>query len=157
MCAALLAIAASADVAQRRVPNVVVTAIAVIGIAMHASGEGVVPAAACLGGGLLVGALLLVPWRAGLLGGGDVKLAAAAAVCVGPSRLLPFALATAIAGGAVAAASLAEALRGRAALAVAPRRSEPVAALRAGLRATMPYGAAIAAGATYALLLGATP
>jgi prepilin peptidase CpaA len=157
MCAALLAIAASADVAQRRIPNVVVTAIAALGLAMRASAEGVVPAAACLGGGLLVGALLVLPWRAGLLGGGDVKLAAAAAVCVGPPRLVQFALATALVGGAVAAASFAAALCGRGAVEPAGRRAGSVAALRAGLAATTPYGAAIAAGATYALLFGAMP
>lgn len=158
MCAALLAVAASADVAQRRIPNVIVTAIAALGVATHASAEGVMAAAACLGSGLLVGVLLVVPWRAGLLGGGDVKLAAAAAVCIGPSRLVQFALATAILGGAVAAASYAAALRGRAAMATtASDLSTTVAALREGLRATAPYGAAIAAGAMYALLLGAGP
>ncbi|MGB8930107.1 MAG: A24 family peptidase, partial [Anaeromyxobacteraceae bacterium] len=43
-----------------------------------------------------------VPWVAGMLGGGDVKLAAAAAIWLGPPRLLSFVVFVAVAGAPVA-------------------------------------------------------
>ena len=62
-----------------------------------------------------------------MLGGGDVKLLAAAALWTGSAALLPFLMATALAGGLLAALFLA----------FARREGKPVA---------LPYGVAIAAG-----------
>src|SRR5262249_6695135 len=97
-------------------------------------------------------------WRAGGIGGGDVKLAAATGVWVGLPHLLWFILATAVAGGVVAG--------GCYLMARAPARAEVRANLMlAGLRGelpavashrkghpSVPYAFAIAAGAGVALL-----
>lgn len=100
-----LAMAAASDVAQRRVPNPVVAFVAAAGLAAQWAAGG--PAA--LGAGALTGAftllLLMLPWAAGGLGGGDVKLAAATAIWLGPSRVVAFLLFTAVAGGPVALAA----------------------------------------------------
>jgi prepilin peptidase CpaA len=99
---ALLAIVCAQDVAQRRVPNLMVGLIAVSGLLSQVGSGG----ARGMLGGVLAGAaafaVLLVAWRFGLLGGGDLKLAAATAIWVGPSRLLLFGLLTGVAGLPVA-------------------------------------------------------
>jgi len=99
-------------------------------------------------GGLLCGAAMfafgLLAFRAGWLGGGDVKLMTAIAVWAGPPHLLPFLIETALAGGLVTlgllAPRLVRAADGRAA------RTPDTAAL------TVPYGVAIAAAGTGLLL-----
>ena len=68
-------------------------------------------------------------FRLGILGGGDVKLLAAAALWLGAAALMPFLMATALAGGLLAVAFLAWAL---------VRRDRG--------RVALPYGIAIAAG-----------
>jgi prepilin peptidase CpaA len=83
-----------------------------------------------------VGALA---FAAGLLGGGDVKLLAAASLFAGPTLLVDFLVVTALAGGALAVVLLAGAPIGPA---VAARGG----ALRARMRGGLPYGPAIAAG-----------
>ncbi len=101
-------------------------------------------------------------WRLGLCGGGDAKLAAAAATWVGLSRLPAFALATALAGGALSLAcyalSASAARRTMRASLFAASALGPSAAIAAPSpgRRSVPYGVAIAAGALYAVL-GAGP
>ena len=101
----LLAVAVAADVAQRRIPNVVVAPIAMAGLAAQWAIGG--PSAAGLSalGALGVLVLLILPWMSGKLGGGDVKLIAATAIWIGPSGLLPFLAFTAVAGAPVALAT----------------------------------------------------
>lgn len=98
----LLAVAVAADVAQRRIPNVVVLTLAAAGIAAQWVGAGPVAAlqGALTGAGVL--ALLVIPWASGKVGGGDVKLIAATAIWIGPSRVLVFLALTAVAGAPVA-------------------------------------------------------
>jgi prepilin peptidase CpaA len=100
-------------------------------------------------------------WRAGAIGGGDVKLAAAVGAWVGLSHLVWFVLAAALAGGVVAGICFL--------LAPASTRAEVKANLvLAGLQgelppqttvsrrkqtAAVPYAVAIAAGAAVALLV----
>jgi prepilin peptidase CpaA len=76
------------------VPNAVVLPIAVAGVAARWVAGGATTAAWGFAAGALVLAVLLVPWMTGKLGGGDAKLAAAAAIWVGPGGLGTFALAT---------------------------------------------------------------
>ena len=83
-----------------------------------------------------VGALA---FAGGILGGGDVKLLAAASLFAGPALLLDFLTVTALAGGALALAMLAGARIGPA---VAARDGT----LRTRMRGGLPYGPAIAAG-----------
>jgi prepilin peptidase CpaA len=81
-----------------------------------------------------------VAFAGGLLGGGDVKLLAAASLFAGPALLLDFFTVTALAGGALALAMLAGAPIGPAGL------PEGDGTLRDRLRGGLPYGPAIAAG-----------
>lgn len=148
----LLGAACVADVAARRIPNAVVALLALGGLWARWGAGGLAGA----GGGLLAGglvlAVLLLAWRLGVVGGGDVKLAAAAAVWVGPAGLLRFALFTGAAGLPVALATwvarrlgsgraLGAGEGGGAAVASPPRQAVPVAV-------------AIALGALGALFLG---
>ena len=143
----LLAVAAAADVAWRRVPNALVVALAALGLAAQVSAGGW--RAALLGAaGVTLVLLVLIPvWSRGALGGGDVKLAAACAAWLALGDLPVFALAVALAGGLVAAAAFllsrrAPAVGDRVAVLAAPGRSRPV---------RVPYAIAIGAGALVAL------
>jgi prepilin peptidase CpaA len=148
---ALLGVAAAADVAERRVPNAVVAPLAAAGLAAQWA-EGGAPSAllGAIAGGLLL-ALLLLPWTAGKLGGGDAKLAAAAAVWLGPGRLLPFVLFTAVAGAPVAlAARLGHRLELRRLLRQAAAGGVPAEGLAPPAQ-TVPVAVAVALGAFAAL------
>ena len=81
----------------------------------------------------------------GLVGGGDVKLAAAIALWAGPAFLSEFAFVTALAGVALAAVMLSPLRR------LMPRRAGDEAA--GGLKQPMPFGAPLAAGGAWVLAL----
>jgi prepilin peptidase CpaA len=97
-------------------------------------------ALAAIGCGLAVFAVAALGFAAGILGGGDVKLLAAASLFAGPALLLDFLLITAVVGGVLGLAMLAGAPIGPAA-AIASDGT-----VRARLRRGLPYGPAIAAG-----------
>jgi prepilin peptidase CpaA len=151
-----LAIACASDVAQRRVPNAVVAPLAVAGLAAQwvSGGEWALLWGAVSGLGVL--ALLLVPWSLGKVGGGDVKLAAAAATWLEPARLPGFLV---VAGLASAAVGIAVHLSYRLRLERMLRASTGTAAalhtpvVRQG---TVPVAIAVAA-ATFVALLGGKP
>lgn len=102
---ALLAIACASDAAGRRVPNALVVTIALAGVVAQLASGGPLRSL----GGILAGAALLAvflaAWGARLLGGGDLKLAAATAVWIGPSGLVSFVLFVGMAGIPVALAA----------------------------------------------------
>ncbi len=95
-----------------------------------------------------VGALL---FARGLMGGGDVKLMAAAALWAGPSLISTFAIAVSLSGALLAALMLSP-LRG-----LMPAPSPEAVALTGGsdtgLRQPMPFGVAIAIGGLCVLAL----
>lgn len=138
----LLAAAALSDVATMEIPNWISLGLAV----------GYVPAAALagldwtlisahLGFGAAAFAVCALLFSLGLMGGGDAKLIAAAAVWTGWAALPSFVLATAVAGGVLALAALA------ARCVAAPSASLPAFAnrlLEPGQG--VPYAVAIAAG-----------
>ncbi len=130
---ALLVAAAATDARDRRIPNALCLGLAVVGVGRMvfevATGGALLPVAADLGAAALVFVLGAAGFRAGLVGGGDVKLLAAAALWTGAGAVLPFLMATALAGGALAVAFLGWALVSRDRAKVA-----------------LPYGIAIAAG-----------
>ncbi len=101
----------------------------------------------CLPSSCSVGLFLLgaLAFATGALGGGDVKLLAAASLFAGPSFLLEFLTVVALAGGAMAVATLAGAQIGPAAAAGDGPSSERTT-VRTRLRSGLPYGPAIAAG-----------
>lgn len=131
---ALLVAAATTDALDRRIPNALSLGLALVGLARIAAdlvaGGPALPVAADLAGAAGVFALGAAGFRFGLLGGGDVKLLAAAALWLGAAALLPFLMATALAGGLLAVVFLAVAL-------LRHDRS----------KVALPYGIAIAAGA----------
>jgi prepilin peptidase CpaA len=97
-----------------------------------------------------LGCVLLVPWRLGLMGAGDLKLAVGAAIWCGAGAVLDFVLYAALAGGVLVLPYVpAIVLRGRAGAALAGTGSGAIGgALRgASARRTVPFGVAIAAGA----------
>jgi prepilin peptidase CpaA len=99
---AFLIAGAICDFRTRRIPNLVTSLFALVGLVVCASGTG--PASlrtGCLAGGIsLVIGMAMHAMR--VMGGGDVKLFAAAALWLGPAATLTAALATAIAGGVAA-------------------------------------------------------
>jgi len=156
----LLGVAAAWDIGRRRIPNGLTVGIAVFGLVAQVSGAGAAGALSGLAAAAIAGALLWPAWASGALGGGDLKLAVAAGVWVGLSRLLPFAMASGIAAGVIAVvcylASSREA-RGamRANLVHAVRGLRIEAPLRSGGgRVSLPAGVAVAVGALFAVVMG---
>jgi prepilin peptidase CpaA len=158
--AVLLLAAALSDLARRRVPNSVVVAVAATGLLAQGFLGGAAGFACSFVAGVIVYWLLLGAWVKGVLGGGDLKLAVASATWLGPGRLPVFFLASALAGGAVAAVVYARSsgaarreIRRRLASgaqvgAPSTDRDERPA------RRTVPYAMAISAGAMVAILWG---
>ena len=102
--------------------------------------------------GLAMGALVLIVgavlFARGLMGGGDVKLFAAASLWAGPALMSSFILATALAGAALGLLWLTPFRR---LMPIAPANdefssSDAATGLRARLRQPIPFGAAIAIG-----------
>ena len=91
------------DLRRRRIPNVLSGAVFVIGLAISGYHGGASATLSGLAAAVLLLVALYKPWHAGGIGGGDVKLAAAVGAWIGLSHLIWFALATAVAGGIVAA------------------------------------------------------
>ena len=158
ICGVLLLAASLSDVAWRRIPNLIVLPLAATGGVAQLYLGGPSRFLSGLAAGAIVFALLLIPWRKGLLGGGDLKLAVAAALWLAPERLPVFLLAGALAGGVIAIAvyaSSATAERREV------RRNLAAAALTGNLgmlpagreaRRTVPYAVALATGAMVAML-----
>jgi len=129
----LLLLAAVCDMRSRRIPNRLVAAVALLGLAVAASG-GLAALPTALVTALTVLLLTFAAFAAGVLGGGDAKLVAAVAlVCATPAAAVQFLMLTVMAGGVLALFWLFW------------RR-------RPGVDPRLPYGVAIAAGGIPALL-----
>jgi prepilin peptidase CpaA len=144
----LLLAAGWQDLRTMRIANVlslgVVGAFLVWALAGLAAGRLTVGA---VGLAVACGALLFIvgalAFAAGALGGGDVKLLAAAGLFAGPAYVVDFLIITAVIGGLLGLAILAGAP-------VSPAISTGGAgSLRARLRGGLPYGPAIAAGGVW--------
>ncbi len=164
---ALLLAAAASDIALRRVPNAISLALALAGIGLRA-------AAGSLLGGLIAAAIVFAIaafcWRRGWLGGGDVKLLAAATLTLPPLLTPSFLLAVALAGGVLAILYFAlSAILARRGVSHNPHASPKAWPRPAGIvrflrrlvsverwrirqRSSLPYAAAIAAGALFILI-----
>jgi len=96
-------IAAATDIAARRIPNLVTLALAIAALAVNAM-QGWTHLAIAIA--VLVGVTLLGfgAFSAGWLGGGDVKLLAAASAALGLPDAVDFLLYTSLAGGLLAIA-----------------------------------------------------
>jgi prepilin peptidase CpaA len=96
LCIGLALVASLHDIAARTIPNPLVLVLAIAGIAV-ALAEGHVVGSLLGAVGVFVAATLC--WHGGFLGGGDVKLLAAAALAITPGAVPLFIGAVAIAGG----------------------------------------------------------
>jgi leader peptidase (prepilin peptidase)/N-methyltransferase len=131
---ALLSAAASIDLRERRVPNVLTYSGIVLALTAGAlAGALALAALGCLVATGLMGLMYVI--GRGRLGMGDVKLAAAVGAAVGPAAVPLFLLTSGIAG-AVGALALLAAGRGR--------------------HGTMPYAPALVVGALVALIQAGT-
>jgi prepilin peptidase CpaA len=151
--AALLVMASLHDLVARTIPNWLAGALAVLGFVLRAL------TGSLLGGvvaGLVVFVLAAICWRRGWMGGGDVKLLAAAAIAVPPSLVLSFITAVALCGGVLALLYL---VAGR--MVAPPPATRPRSLLARALRVEqwrirrggpLPYACAIAAGGLFILL-----
>ena len=150
--AALVVVAALKDASSYTIPNWISAALALL-FTPAALAAGIEPAqiglCAVIGAGMLAAGVAM--FAAGWLGGGDVKLMAAASLWIGLPGLAPFALYTGLAGGVLALGLLA-------------LRSDWVRPFAAGAPAwfsrlatpgaATPYGVAIAVGALAAFPAG---
>lgn len=148
------------DLRRRRIPNAVSGLVFAIGIAVRVFHGGWSAGLSSLAASVFLLAVLFPAWRAGGIGGGDVKLAAATAAWVGLSHLVWFALAGAVSGGIVAAicylfAPPATRAEVRANLVLAGLRGTlpPAEATHRKGRSSVPYAVAIGGGAFVALLI----
>jgi len=160
-----LGAAACWDLTKRTIPNVLTVSVATLGVGVQVWDNGCLAALSGLAAAVLSILVLYRVWLAGGIGGGDVKLAAAAAIWIGLPHFIAFALATAIAGGVVAAVCYGVSGRGarqqiQANLTGALLMQQlPVIEQRApsqwgsggGGRVSVPYGIAVAIGAGMAL------
>ncbi len=144
--------AAVSDLRRRRIPNAVTGLLLLAGLIAQGLLHGPLGALSGLAAAAIVIVALYVPWNAGGIGGGDVKLAAATSAWLGLNLLLPFVLATAVAGGLVAAvcylfarpAARAD-VRANVTLAVLQGELPPLPTHRAG-HLSVPYAVAVALG-----------
>lgn len=138
--AGLLVLAAGYDAWVRRIPNWAVVGLLgvfLVGLTLGWLAPGWPSCLAAFAVALLVGFPMFV---GRVMGAGDVKLLAAAALFAGMDNLLLLLIATALAGGVLAIT----------ALAARPYEGFLVASGLPRPRAGLPYGVAIAAGALYA-------
>jgi prepilin peptidase CpaA len=154
-----LAWAVVSDLRRRRIPNVVAASVFVLGLGVRGYEGGFRALSSGLVAAVLLFVLLYGVWRAGAIGGGDVKLAAATGAWVGLAELPWFVLATLLAGGVVAAfcyllarAPARAEVRANVILTVLHGELPPAASHRRG-HPSIPYAVAIAAGAAVALVV----
>lgn len=98
---ALLIVAALRDIAVRQIPNWIALALVLLAVPVRLAGGDLL---AGLTTGLIMSLVLIVLWRFGMLGGGDVKLWAATSLLITPALVdqADFSFRVLLAGGLVA-------------------------------------------------------
>ena len=154
----LLLVAALHDVAARTIPNWTSIGIALLGVFLRFAGGQLLLGLAL---GLLVFVLATFCWLRGWMGGGDVKLMAAAAIFVPPVHVGAMLVDITLAGGIVATIYLvSRTVLRRLAKTNPPRpqgllgrvlRAERWRLMRGG---PLPYASAIAAGTVFVIISG---
>jgi len=152
----LLLIGALTDLAWRIIPNRIPVLLALLGLVLQAL-LGTVLAA--LLGAAIAAAICLLLWRLNIIGGGDAKLLPAVALCVPASQIVPLYMSITFAGAILGLLYLALRMIFRhrhpsATPHAAPlwRRVLRIERWRIGHGGPLPYGVAIAAGATLMIL-----
>ena len=152
----LLIFAAWVDFATRIIPDGVALGVAALGLGSRLL-DGISALAISVVLGLLLFAILVLAHARGILGGGDVKLAAATVVGLPANLVYPFLVVTALAGGVLALVHLAfrygirkppRALRRRGLL----HRVLAAERWRIARHGSLPYGVAIACGGIWVIL-----
>ena len=133
----LLAVAAYGDVKTLRIPNLLVAAVAALGVARLAVIGDLSIVVHTIAASVVVLVVAFLLFSRNLVGGGDAKLISAASLLVGYHDLLHFLLVMSLCGGLVSLAVL-----------VSHRRSS----LQPRARMAVPYGVAIAGGGIVTLL-----
>jgi prepilin peptidase CpaA len=157
LSSALLLLVAGWDIARRRIPNRVNAALAASGLGAQALFHGGWSLLGALAAALIVFLVMWTPWSKGRVGGGDLKATVAAATWVGLVELPRFLLTSGVLLGLFAGLSYALSTRQarqdmRVNLELAALRVMPDAPLRSGGgRVSVPFGAAMAAGALLVL------
>lgn len=111
MAAVVATAAAAMDLRTRRIPNRFTLPVFLAALLLHLAAGGLRGMLLAGAAGLVAGAVFLVFFMAGGMGGGDVKLIAAVCTLAGPASTAPVLLATALCGGVLAL--LLALLRGR--------------------------------------------
>lgn len=109
LCAGLLLFAAFTDIKWRIIPNRTVLLLALAGIMLR-SGDGVQDLLGSMAIAGIIFALMLFLFNSGMVGGGDVKLLAAASLLSTPEQVGSQLVFIALAGGAIAMLFLARPL-----------------------------------------------
>lgn len=153
----LLVLAAVSDIRARRVSNSLNAAVLAAGLLTQFVTFGPRAGGMAALAGATVLAILWIPWMRGYFGGGDVKLASAVAVWIGFDPLAFYLLGSGLAGGALALVCYARSssraradVRANLLQAAYAGSLGPVSVNEPG-RVSVPYAAAIAAGAVAAL------
>ncbi len=151
MLAVLLLVAAWQDMRTMRIANTLSLAIVAAFAVWAASGLALdTLSLATIGLSVVCAALLFgvgaAAFAAGAVGGGDVKLLAAASLFAGPALMSDFLLVTAVIGGVLGVAVIAG-------VPIGPVTADPDATVSGRLRGGLPYGPAIAAGGLWVAAL----
>lgn len=141
----LLLAAAVTDVLTRKIPNVIPAGMVILFFAAAIA----LPDLNWLGATAIAAAVFLfgaILFATGTIGGGDVKLLAAAALWAGVSGIVPLIVVTALAGGVLAFIQLAPSLFDHA-------RALVFSGVRTATKPrSLPYGVAIAAGGAFTIV-----
>jgi len=158
-----LALAVGFDLRARRIPNVISGPALLLGLILNAAQSGTAGLLASLGGAALGIGILMLPFAAGGIGGGDVKMMGAVGAFVGPRIAVMGLVIGMIVGGVIMSVHLARLGRLRHTLAsltnmltvaAATRSLEPMA-VRADTESavSLPYSVPLALGTVLAVML----
>jgi prepilin peptidase CpaA len=138
--------AAYGDVRARHIPNSLPLAIGALALVQLIPAGDPHPALWAITAAAMILAVGLLQWRLGLVGGGDVKLLAAATLLVGAHDLFDFLFLMSLGGAVVSLAVLGASRFGGPSLLLLPYPG------RAAARPSVPYGVAIATAAAWVLI-----
>ena len=144
---ALLIVALITDLRDRRIPNILVLAGLVIGVAGHVWFSGVT-GLVLAASGMCVGLLCLLPFYiSGGMGAGDVKLMAMCGAFLGPVHVVVAAVAALVVGGVIGTVWFSMQLR-------STESADPQDdADSISMNAAIPYALAVSAGAIISLMV----
>jgi prepilin peptidase CpaA len=147
----VLGVIAHSDVRARRIPNVLVAVIAMLGLLRLIITGDPIAATHTFGVSMLVFTVGFILFCGGILGGGDAKLMAAMALLIGYRDLVGFLFLMSLCGGVLALTIWA---RDKLSLQGGRLTRRAVGFVSAAQRTTVPYGVAIAAAGVVTLVVG---